>query len=72
MARECNGECHHYRIVRHYFNGSRKRTIMTGLTLAEAQAHCSNPETSSTTCTTSAAKRITRRSGEWFDGYTHD
>mgnify|MGYP001610610415 FL=1 len=57
-----------YKIVRHYFKGG-KRTITTGLTLAEAQAHCHNPETSSKTATSSIAKARTRRMGPWFDGY---
>ena len=57
-----------YKIVRHYFkNGSR--TIATGLTLAEAQAHCHDPETSSKTATSSIARARTRRMGPWFDGY---
>jgi len=59
-----------YRIVRHYFRGGSPRTIARGLTLAEAQAHCSNPETSSSTATGSAARARTRRMGAWFDGYT--
>lgn len=33
-----------YMIVRFYQSG-RKRTIETGLTLEEAQAHCSKPST---------------------------
>lgn len=59
-----------YRVVRHYFRGGRPRTIERGLTLAEAQAHCSDPETSSTTATGSTARARTRRMGAWFDGYT--
>jgi len=58
-----------YKIVRHYFKGG-KRTIETGLTLEQAQAHCSDPETSSRTCTKAAGKRRTKRMGAWFDGYT--
>jgi len=58
-----------YKIVRHYRDSYRTRTIDTGLTLKEAQAHCSDPETSSSTCTSAASKRITRRNGDWFDGY---
>ena len=58
-----------YKIIRHYFKGSRKRTILEMLTLKQAQAHCNNPETSSSTCTSPAAKRITARNGPWFDGY---
>lgn len=57
-----------YKIVRMYFR-HRRRTIMTGLTLQEAQQHCSNPETSSSTATSSAARARTRRMGAWFDGY---
>ena len=60
-----------YKIVRMYQKGG-KRTIERGLTLAEAQAHCHNPETSSKTATTARAKAITRRNGPWFDGYERD
>jgi len=60
-----------YRIIRFYRNaGIRKRTIDTGLTLAEARAHCSDPETSSRTATNATARRRTRQLGAWFDGYT--
>lgn len=57
-----------YKIYRSYFNKG-KRTIETGLTLEEAQAHCKDPETSSRTCTTAKARAITKRNGPWFDGY---
>lgn len=60
-----------YKIVRHFFRGG-KRTIESGLTLEQAQAHCDSPETSSGTCTTAAAKRRTAQRGPWFDGYTDD
>jgi hypothetical protein len=64
------GSSDRYRIVRHYFNAEpNHRTIDTGLTLEEAQAWCSNPETSSSTATSSAARARTRRLGAWFDGY---
>lgn len=59
-----------YKIVRHFRDSNQKFTIKTGLTLALAQAHCNDPETSSSTCTTEAGKQRTRRSGPWFDGYT--
>ena len=60
-----------YNIVRNYFNNGnfKTRIILRGLTLEEAQAHCQNPETSSKTCTSSSSRAITRRNGEWFDGY---
>lgn len=57
-----------YKVVRFYFSHSR-RTIKTGLTLEQAQAHCQNPESSSETCNKSANVRRTRRMGAWFDGY---
>lgn len=57
-----------FKIVRHYCRGG-KRTIKTGLTLKEAQEHCSNPESSSSTCTKTDRRRITRIKGPWFDGY---
>jgi hypothetical protein len=57
-----------YKIVRFYFsNGCR--TIKKGLTLEQAQKHCNDPETSSSTCTTSVGRRRTKRLGRWFDGY---
>ena len=57
-----------YKIVRMYFEGGR-RTITKGLTLEEAQAHCQDPETSSSTCTNSTGKWRTKHMGDWFDGY---
>jgi hypothetical protein len=62
-----------YKIVRNYFERrGYKRTIRTGLTLAEAQAHCRNPETSSRTCKEPANVARTRRMGAWFDSYTDE
>lgn len=59
-----------YKIVRWYASTSKApRTIKTGLTLEQAQAHCTNPQTSSRTCTTHRAIRRTREYGPWFDGY---
>jgi hypothetical protein len=53
-----------------YRDSYEKRTIKTGLTLEEAQAHCRDPETSSSTCTSYAGRKRTERKGPWFDGYT--
>lgn len=48
-----------YKIVRLYYSIEKKsRTIKRGLTLEQAQTHCSNPKT--------------RKEGEWFDGYDED
>jgi len=62
--------CDRYSIIRHYMSASvRRRTIATGLTLEQAQAHCADPETSSITACKSAARQRTKRLGQWFDGY---
>lgn len=62
-----------YKIVRHFFRSDRRaRVIKRGLTLQEAQAHCQNPETSSSTCTTAYARRYTDQHGAWFDGYEEE
>lgn len=52
-----------YKIVRFYSDNRERRTIETGLSLAEAQSHCQDPETSSQTTTTDTDP------GTWFDGY---
>jgi hypothetical protein len=63
-------ECHHYNIIRFYENPSvGTRRIKRGLTLEEAQAHCRDPETSSSTCTKYAGLHRTELLGRWFDGY---
>jgi hypothetical protein len=57
-----------FKIVRHYLRGG-KRTVRKGLTLHDAQAHCSDPETASHTCEKAKGVQRTRRLGPWFDGY---
>ena len=62
-----------YKIQRCYFQGGRRpRTIASGVSLEEAQAHCRNPETSSSTCTSAVGRRRTKRLGAWFDSYTEE
>lgn len=61
-----------YKIVRLFSEGYRKYTILRGLTLEEAQAHCSDPETSSSTCTKPVNRRRTRNCGPWFDSYSKE
>ena len=55
-----------YKIVRHYFKKG-SRAIMRGLTLEEAQQHCSDPETSSSTCKNTTTKNAPK---EWALGST--
>lgn len=48
-----------YKIVRFYqVSGRRPRVIKTGLTEAQAKAHCEDPKTS--------------KPGKWFDGYQQE
>ncbi len=62
-----------YRVIRFYRDRyPNRRTIERGLTLEEAQAHCSDPQSSSSTCTSAAGKARTRKLGAWFDGYDDD
>lgn len=60
-----------YKIIRFYSDPKiPKRTTQTGLTLEQAQRHCSDPESSSVTCTNKTGKARTRKLGQWFDGFT--
>lgn len=58
-----------YKIIRFYQGDTRNPTVLRGLTLEEAQEHCSDPETSSSTATNRAATRRTKKNGPWFEGY---
>jgi hypothetical protein len=59
-----------YNVRRVYFKKpGTKRLILRNVTLEQAQAHCSDPETSSRTCTNAVGKRRTRQHGPWFDSY---
>lgn len=65
-----------YFILRKFFNGGpfvtlecKGTVIKGGLTLEAAQAHCSDPQTSSATCTTDEGKALTEDKGPWFDCY---
>jgi hypothetical protein len=60
-----------YRVVRYYQPNplQRSRVILSGLTEADARAHCQDPESSSLTATGPIGRRRTRERGAWFDGY---
>lgn len=64
-------EQHYYRIIR-YYSTRGKRVINSGLTLEQAQAHCSDPETSSRTCRKATNRQRTHRVGAWFDTYAQE
>ena len=61
-----------YKVVRFYASQKPKRTITTGLSLEQAQAHCNDPESSWKTCKGKTGKATTRKHGPWFDGYTEE
>jgi len=52
-----------YKIVRYKFKGSNS-VMQRGLTLKQAQAHCSNEKTQ--------AKKDKEGHRAWFDGYTSE
>jgi hypothetical protein len=57
-----------YSIIRKHFNGEDV-LLEIGLTLKQAQEHCSNPDTSSRTCKSRSAMLYTQEHGAWFDCY---
>ena len=63
-----------YFIKRNTFEAPAGRITRTGLTLAQAQNHCNNAETSSTTASqeTLDAERNKTGSVQWFDGYNKE
>lgn len=58
-----------YKVIRFFRDHDQRRVIKTGLTLKEAQEHCNDRETSSSTCTSLAGLALTEAYGPWFDGY---
>lgn len=60
-----------YEIIRFFQDGDNE-VIDSGLTLDEAQAHCQDPETSSSTATSDIALARTASRGRWFDGYREE
>lgn len=60
-----------YAIYRHFMNHP-KQFIKGGLTLEEVKEHCSDPETSSKTCTNAEGIRLAEEKGPWFDGFDEE
>ena len=53
-----------YRIVRLHKDNYERPVLLQGLTLEEAQEHCSDPETSSSTCEEEEAKESSAKEKE--------
>lgn len=60
-----------YRVIRFFRDDeeNNRMLIEEDLSLEEAQEHCQNPETSSSTATSDWANKYTEKHGPWFDGY---
>jgi hypothetical protein len=58
-----------YKVTRFFHHGKPNRVVKRGLTLEEAQEHCSDPETSSSTALGTTALKRTKLFGPWFDEY---
>lgn len=59
-----------YDIIRMFFSDDYDTFVVKrNVTLEEAQAHCSDPETSSRSGTSDWVKAYTEKYGDWFDGY---
>jgi len=61
-----------YKVIRMFRDSAKRMVIKTGLTLDEAQSHCRDPETSSSTASGLVEKTLTRNFGPWFDGYEEE
>lgn len=71
MGSKYKGE--RYRILRFYFEDRPPTKIVDrGLTLEEAQKHCCDEETSSSTCKGEDGLNETEKFGKWFDGYEEE
>lgn len=56
-----------YKVVRVFYRHAFREVISTGMTLEEAQAHCSDDETSSSTARSDEARERTKDFGDWMD-----
>ena len=61
-----------YKVISLFKDSDKRMVIKTGLSLEEAQAHCRDPETSSSTATGMVEHALTKNFGEWFDGYEEE
>lgn len=62
-----------YKVIRYFQNDEvGPKIVATGLTLEEAQAHCQDPESTSSKCKSQEGCERTKRFGNWFDGYREE
>jgi hypothetical protein len=59
-----------YKVLRYYKADRSIEVIKYGVTKEEAIMHCRDPETSSSTAKSAAARLRTLTKGDWFDGWT--
>lgn len=57
-----------YNIIRMFKTGPT-RVLQRDVSLAQAQAHCRDPQTSYATATSAEGVALTQEHGMWFDGY---
>jgi hypothetical protein len=58
-----------YMVIRKYKTGHHEQVILQGCSLQEVQQHCSDKQSSSTTCTSKEGILNTLQHGPWFDCY---
>ena len=56
-----------HKIIRYFSISQRTHTVKKDLTLAQAQAHIRNPDSSSHSCTDRAGLMRTKKLGAWYD-----
>ena len=62
-----------YKIIRKYMSDLVEDEELQGdLTLQQAQQHCSDPETSSRTCTSQEGTERTEKFGPWYDTFYNE
>ena len=61
-----------YMIIRCYERHGVENTPLHSLSLAEAQEHCKDRESDSSTCSELAGKTRTELFGRWFDYFTEE
>lgn len=60
-----------YSIIR-FYQQQDEEVVDTGLSLEDAQEHCNDDDTSSSTCTTEEGELRTEECGPWFEGFREE